>query len=210
MRELNIPSKDVYAETTSYDTISNAFFTRTNFCDLTGWKRLLIITNEFHLQRTELIFDWIMNVPNSRSPSLDDSEKYELYYLSVPDQGLSDEAVKVRNEKEQKSADNVKNILTKEYTTLGGVFDFITRNHSFYNAEKLVERANKVLNPKDVENLKILRQSYGGLDNSRIELDAINSGGVSSFAQGTFFGIALAAACLLLKSFGRGAKMHSK
>ena len=39
------PSR-VFAETTSYDTISNAFFARTSFTDIVGWKRLLIVTNE--------------------------------------------------------------------------------------------------------------------------------------------------------------------
>jgi hypothetical protein len=44
--KLNIPPKDVFVETTSYDTISNAYFARTSFTDVIGWKRLLIITNE--------------------------------------------------------------------------------------------------------------------------------------------------------------------
>ena len=41
-----IPEKYVFAETTSYDTISNAFFTRTSFTDVVGWKKLLVVTNE--------------------------------------------------------------------------------------------------------------------------------------------------------------------
>jgi uncharacterized SAM-binding protein YcdF (DUF218 family) len=41
-----IPASKVFAETTSYDTISNAFFSRTSFTDIVGWKKLLIVTNE--------------------------------------------------------------------------------------------------------------------------------------------------------------------
>lgn len=36
----------VYTETTSFDTIGNAFYGRVSHTDLTGWSNLLIITNE--------------------------------------------------------------------------------------------------------------------------------------------------------------------
>lgn len=39
-------TEHVYVETTSYDTISNAFFARVSHTDITGWKKLLIITSE--------------------------------------------------------------------------------------------------------------------------------------------------------------------
>jgi uncharacterized SAM-binding protein YcdF (DUF218 family) len=61
----NIDPKDIYVETTSYDTIGNAFYTRTTHTDITGWRNLLIITNEFHMDRTRMIFDWIFSLPLS-------------------------------------------------------------------------------------------------------------------------------------------------
>ena len=36
----------VYVETTSFDTIGNAYFARTSHTDIVGWKRLLIVTNQ--------------------------------------------------------------------------------------------------------------------------------------------------------------------
>jgi len=38
--------RHVYVETTSYDTIGNAFFARTSHTDVAGWRNLLIVTNE--------------------------------------------------------------------------------------------------------------------------------------------------------------------
>jgi uncharacterized SAM-binding protein YcdF (DUF218 family) len=38
--------QNVYVETTSYDTIGNAFFARTSHSDIAGWKNILIVTNE--------------------------------------------------------------------------------------------------------------------------------------------------------------------
>lgn len=39
----------LYLETTSYDTIGNAFFARTSHTDIVGWRKLLIITNEVRI-----------------------------------------------------------------------------------------------------------------------------------------------------------------
>ena len=36
----------LYVETSSYDTISNAFFARSTMTDVAGWRKLLIVTNE--------------------------------------------------------------------------------------------------------------------------------------------------------------------
>jgi len=39
-------SSNVYVETTSFDTIGNAFFARTSHTDIVGWRNLLIVTNK--------------------------------------------------------------------------------------------------------------------------------------------------------------------
>jgi len=51
----DIPNSILFAETTSYDTISNAFYTRTSFTDIMGWRRLLIITNEVSISFKHLL-----------------------------------------------------------------------------------------------------------------------------------------------------------
>ena len=50
--DAGVDEQDVFVETTSFDTIGNAFFARTDHCSLAGWKRLLIITSAFHMDRT--------------------------------------------------------------------------------------------------------------------------------------------------------------
>ena len=50
--DAGVDDQDVFVETTSFDTIGNAFFARTDHCSLAGWKRLLVITSEFHMDRT--------------------------------------------------------------------------------------------------------------------------------------------------------------
>lgn len=41
-----IDYSSLFVETTSYDTIGNAYFTRTSHTDINGWRRLLIVTNK--------------------------------------------------------------------------------------------------------------------------------------------------------------------
>jgi len=52
-----IPQDKILMETSSYDTIGSAYFARTSFCQVFGWKKLLIITNKFHMSRTRAVFD---------------------------------------------------------------------------------------------------------------------------------------------------------
>lgn len=207
MEHLDIPPQHIYVETSSYDTISNAFFTRTNFCDISGWRRLLIITNEFHMRRTKLIFDWIMNVQGGSTST---SNHYELYYLSVPDKGLSDVAIAARKKKELKSAENVKNVLIEKYTSLEDVFDFLTQKHSFYNAKSLVDRANRVGNSSDSKNvMSNLKLSYGGTETRNIySMSSMKKSEASSFSLGTMVGIILTFTFQFFSKHIKGAKSH--
>ena len=146
----------VYTETTSYDTISNAFFTRTTMTDVnTNWNRILVVTNEFHTDRSKALFDWVFHAPSV----YDSTPKYELYYISVNNVGLSQDALISRKQHEARGEANVHNVLAKEYTTLQDIFRFLTTKHDFYSAEKLVQRATSNQDTDRSDNL--LKMSYG-------------------------------------------------
>lgn len=40
-----VDASDLFVETTSYDTIGNAYFARTSHTDVNGWRKLLVVTN---------------------------------------------------------------------------------------------------------------------------------------------------------------------
>ena len=73
-----VNSEDVFVETTSFDTIGNAFYSRNDHCSLAGWRRILVITSEFHLARTKAIFDWVYGAAGAEP-----SGAYELSYLGT-------------------------------------------------------------------------------------------------------------------------------
>lgn len=145
----------IYVETTSYDTIGNAYFARTTHTEINGWRKLLVITNEFHMSRSQKIFDWIYFVDTPTVP-------YELYYLQSPNVGMASQVITARKEREASSSELV-DFLSKEYTTLKQVYKFLTRHHALYTATKLVGRGRAT--SKEVEDASIqedVKKSYGG------------------------------------------------
>jgi hypothetical protein len=124
---------EIYVETTSYDTIGNAFYARTSHTDIMkNWNNLLIITNEFHMERTQKIFNWIYSIDNKGS-------NYELFFLQSPNIGLSSEAITARKQREHQSSIHIDQ-LVKEKTTLQQVYQFLTNEHSLYTAQNLINR----------------------------------------------------------------------
>ena len=149
--DAGVDDQDIYVETTSFDTIGNAFFARTDHCSLAGWRRLLVITSAFHMDRTRAIFDWVFGT----TPH----EGFELTYLATPDESLTPDAVAARAERETKSAINVRETLAPTYTTLSGVREFLVTKHDLYAARGLVARGSR--RPAAASDALLLA-SYGG------------------------------------------------
>ena len=149
--DAGVDEQDVFVETTSFDTIGNAFFARTDHCSLAGWKRLLIITSEFHMARSKAIFDWVFGA----TPH----EGFELTFLATPDAALEPDAVAARAKREAASAINVRRTLAPTYTTLSGVREFLVTKHDLYAARGLVARGSR--RPAAASDALLLA-SYGG------------------------------------------------
>ena len=116
----------------------------------------MVVTNEFHIQRSKAIFDWVFSVPSSRPTN------YEMYYLSCNNVGLSNEALASRKEHEARGEANIRTKLAIQYTTLHDVWEFLVKNHDFYSAEKLVSRGlNNGGNDMNERSDNLLKLSYG-------------------------------------------------
>mmetsp|Transcript_21708 Transcript_21708/g.33200 ORF Transcript_21708/g.33200 Transcript_21708/m.33200 type:complete len:342 (-) Transcript_21708:115-1140(-) len=157
-----IPEEKVFAETTSYDTISNAYFARTSHAEVAGWRNILIITSEFHMDRSKAIFDWIFH---AESPSM--TSAYKLHYLACDNIGLSEEAVKSRKEHEARGALNIQENISQKFKSLREVWYFLTQYHDFFAAGKLVKRA-KVAKQSD-NTTSSLKDSYGAASVAKSE-----------------------------------------
>jgi uncharacterized SAM-binding protein YcdF (DUF218 family) len=117
-----IPRQKILRETCSYDTIGNAYFARTIHTDPRGLRTLLIITSAFHMPRTRTIFEWVF-----------DDAAYELHFEAVPDQGMDENLLKVKKEKEKKSLENVLH-LKKKIRTFEQLHNWLFTEHEAYAA----------------------------------------------------------------------------
>lgn len=95
--EKDIPRTRILCECWSVDTIGNAFACRQLLCEPLRLLRLVVINSNFHMPRTRIIFDWIFNLRKEGCSC------FNLFYLAVNDQGLTEQQVKARIMKEEES-----------------------------------------------------------------------------------------------------------
>lgn len=123
LHERAVPRDHILIEASSYDTIGNAFFTRTIHTDPRGLSRLLIVNSRFHMPRTEAIFRWVFGATPGRG--------YDLSFESTEDIGLSPETLEARAERERASLAAVRR-LASSLTTLSGIHQWLFTEHGAY------------------------------------------------------------------------------
>ena len=84
----------ILMEESSFDTIGNAYFSRTIHAIPRGFERMLVVTSAFHMPRTEAVFRWVyeLDAPGARC---------ELDFLEVADSGVEASMLEDRVAKER-------------------------------------------------------------------------------------------------------------
>jgi uncharacterized SAM-binding protein YcdF (DUF218 family) len=126
LMEAGIPPEQILTETQSYDTIGNAFFSRVVHVDPRGLRRLLIITSDFHLPRTEAVFRWVYGLePQSLS--------YELHFEGVSDPSMDPEVLRDREGRERESLKETVD-LARQMTQMPEFHQWLFTKHKAYKA----------------------------------------------------------------------------
>lgn len=126
LMEAGIPPEQILTETQSYDTIGNAFFSRVLHVDPRGLRRLLIITSDFHLPRTEAVFRWVYGLEPK-------ALRYDLRFEGVADPGMDPEVLREREGRERKSLDETAE-LARRLTGLAEFHRWLFTQHKAYSA----------------------------------------------------------------------------
>jgi len=79
-----ISENKILVEELSVDTIQNAYFSKVIHLDPLKIESAIIITNNFHSERTKLIFDHVI------------SDKVKCYYDLIDDEGIEEKRLKMR------------------------------------------------------------------------------------------------------------------
>jgi len=132
-------------ENLSDDTIGNAIFSRLLFTDLhPEWKKIEIVTSDFHMERTKAIFQWAYSLEK-----LDESWwsswarralPVELSFRQTSSGSLTHSERQQRSERE---AQNLASFRTgpAQITDLRGAHEFLFKRHSAYStAGALIKR----------------------------------------------------------------------
>ncbi|EME30890.1 hypothetical protein Gasu2_24740 [Galdieria sulphuraria] len=113
----------------SLDTLGNAYFTRFMLCEPLRLRRLLIITNQFHLERTKYAFESVFSLPGGS-----ECFNFELEFEGVENRNISDRQLRVRMEKEREALEQLK-LLFYEVDSIGKLAEYMFIKHGAYSAQ---------------------------------------------------------------------------
>jgi uncharacterized SAM-binding protein YcdF (DUF218 family) len=96
-----VPQQNIFLDERSKDTLGNAYFTKVDILEPHNWKKVIVITSDFHYERTKFIFDLVLG------------PDYEIEYDLV-ETGLSPEKVEALHAQEVKTVSILKEITGKD------------------------------------------------------------------------------------------------
>jgi hypothetical protein len=120
-----VPASRVLMETSSWDTIGNAFFSRVIHVQPRGWRRVLVIASDFHLERVAAAFNWAYALtPNPI--------ECELHYEAVSDPEMDPSLSQARVLKEREALAELAR-LTTSITTMQDAHEWLFTQHRAYS-----------------------------------------------------------------------------
>lgn len=135
-----IPSNRILVENWSLDTIGNAYFARQCILEPMKLHRLAVITNDFHMARTKLIFNWIFSLTNS---SEERCETFQIDYFIVANQDMTDEQLVARVDKERLACEDLQQKIER-MNNLCQIARFLFVDHGAYQAKSLHSRRSQL------------------------------------------------------------------
>jgi len=128
-----VNSSRILLEGWSFDTIGNAYGARQLICEPMGLRRLMVVTSQFHMRRTRLLFDWVFSLPTAEGGG---SSNYQLRYLRVPNDHLTEDEVSARVAREDKSAAVLVKDRINTLRTLSEIARFVFLDHRAYMSKR--------------------------------------------------------------------------
>jgi hypothetical protein len=128
---MNVPADRILSESSSFDTIGNAYFSRTIHADVLGWSRLLVVTSKFHMPRTRAIFETIYALPAQEGTA----SPCRLEFAETADVGIAADDLAARVTKETRDLERWKaNCNRLAFTSLQDVHRWLFSEHDCYAA----------------------------------------------------------------------------
>jgi hypothetical protein len=136
-RNENIPASMLITENWSLDTIGNAFFLRTSICEPFGWRKIAVVTSDFHMPRAKAIFTSVFSLLPIRD------ELFRCDFFSIPMESMDQKPWwEQRVAKEHLSLQSFLK-LSSAWQNLSEAAEFVFRKHDAYRVLDVAEREDK-------------------------------------------------------------------
>lgn len=122
-----VDPNDLFREWASYDTIANGVFSLLNFVIPMKITSALIITSDFHMNRSCEIFKWIYNLWTTEN-----NISIKLDFLEVSTKYLDTDIIGSRADREERSLQNLK-LTIKQLNTWDKFYKWFYSEHQAYN-----------------------------------------------------------------------------
>ncbi|GLI64517.1 hypothetical protein VaNZ11_007786 [Volvox africanus] len=134
-------------EVSSYDTVGNAYFSLTIHAIPAGWRRLVVVTSDFHMPRTAAVFTSMYGLAGKELYG--DSHRFELLFVAASDEGIFDPDV-LKSRREKEDASRVAWLRTAEgLTSLRDLHTWLYGTHLCYSVSRQHEfGAKTITDPK--------------------------------------------------------------
>lgn len=134
MIDAGVPKDDIYREWGSYDTIGNGAFALVNFILPFEFKNVAVVTSDFHMERTKLIFNTMIGLTSHIH--------CDITYYSTPNM-MDDNILKLREAREKSSTISFSKT-TKMFKNISDFFKWFYESHSAYNNDFTISTIDEV------------------------------------------------------------------
>ena len=126
LMERGIPADRILTETSSYDTIGNAFFTRVVHAEPRRMTHLLVIVSDFHRPRAEAVFRWVYGLEPR-------AVAFDLRFEAVGDPAMDPAMLHARSERERQRLRDVTELIPR-IVSFPDLHRWLFTEHEAYDA----------------------------------------------------------------------------
>lgn len=140
---MGVPPEHVLEEAFSLDTFGNAYWLRQIHILPARINRMIVITNNWHMERTKALFDLVFQSWSIFEP------KVNLEYIEV-DSALEPDVLAIRQEKERQALESFKKQVKPIIKSLQDLHQYMFKDHLAYSTKRLLG-TRKPIDPKLLE-----------------------------------------------------------
>ena len=129
---MGIPATSIQEEAFTVDTIGNAYYFRTVHAEYCDNNDIYIITNKWHMPRSQAIFEYIFTLPYSSTDKKKSNlrpKTFHLHFEPVED-GVNEEVGKARRKREEQSLKTFNEKTKNEFSSMQEFHHWLFTKHT--------------------------------------------------------------------------------